>query len=145
MIIPAFFEKELHTIDQTYRVEETDDHDGFFVIKDVDLSLKADGGKTLSIRDPKMLRVRGPLIVLWVPALDSRALDKLREMKLRALELGIYDNPVNELAYYKSLQKKAREARRDLAVDMISEGLMEAHKLERSRSWSYGGEKPKEK
>ena len=141
MIIPKWFKKELSIIDKTYRCEDTPDHDGYFIVKDLDLTLRADGGKSLSVPDPKLLRVRGPLVVLWIPSLDEQCLEKLRAMKAKGLELGIFDNPVNELAYYQKLKRDAKAKKAELAVDMISEGLMEAHRLERKKSWSYGGEK----
>lgn len=143
MTIPEFFARELKTIDPTYRVQECEDGDGYHIIKDVDLTFKLDGGKTLT--SPRTARARGPLVVLFAQHLDARTLDQLREMKYRALELGIYDNPVNELAFWKAQQKKAKEKRRDIAVDIVTEGIMEMHKLATSKSWSYGGEPPKEK
>jgi hypothetical protein len=139
--VPKWFLKELAIIDQTYRVEDTEDHDGYFIVKDVNLTLAADGGKSLFIGDPKTLHVHGPRVVLWIPEIAGQALEALRQMKLQALELKIYDNPVNELAYYASLQSKAKAKKAELAVDMISEGLMEADRLSRKKSFSYGGEK----
>ena len=100
MIVPKWFKAELAIIDPTYRCQETDDHNGYYIVKDIDLTLKADGGKTLFIPDPKMLRVKGPCIVLWVPSLEEQALESLRQMKAKALELKIYDDPMNELAFY---------------------------------------------
>jgi hypothetical protein len=145
MFVPKWFAKELKILDPTYRVGETDDHVGYYIIKDLDLSLKADGGKSLFIPDPKMLRVRGPCVVLWIPELSGAALERLREMKMKALELRIYDNPMNELAFYKAQQAKAKSKKMELAVDMISEGLMEMDRFERRKSFSYGAEDQKEK
>jgi len=141
MIVPKSFANDLKLVDPTYRVQDPEDHVGYFIVKDIDLTLKADGGKTLFIRDEKELRVRGPCIVLWVPELGSGAIERLREMKMQALELKIYDDPLNELAYYRALNLKAKKKKMELAVDMISEGLMEKHRLERKKSWSYGGSK----
>ena len=62
-------------------------------------------------------------------------------MKQKALELGVYDNPANELAYYQKQRSEAKKQKEALAVDMITEGLMEAHRLEHKKSWSYGGQK----
>jgi hypothetical protein len=139
--VPKGFLKALAIIDCTYRAEECPDHDGYFIIKDIDMSLKADGGKSLSIPggDIKVLRVRGPMPVLWIPDFGEQWLEVLRAMKLKGIELGIFDNPVNELAYYQKLKKDAKAKKAELAVDMISEGLMEAHRLERKKSFSYGG------
>ena len=138
---PKGFLKSLKVIDQTYRVEDTEDHDGYFIIKDIDLTLKADGGRSLIIpgKDIKFLRVRGPMPVLWIPDFGEKWLEVLRAMKLKGLELGIFDNPVNELAYYQKLKRDAKKKKAELAVDMISEGLMEGHRLARKKSFSYGG------
>jgi hypothetical protein len=139
--VPKWFVKALAIIDPTYRVEDTEDHDGYFIIKDIDLTLKADGGKSLSIpgEDIKLLRVRGPMPVLWISDFGEQWLDVLRAMKAKGLELGIFDNPANELAYYQKLKRDAKKKKAELAVEMISEGLMEAHRLERKKSFSYGG------
>jgi len=141
--VPKGFLRSLKVIDQTYRVSPTEDGDGWFIIKDIDMTLKADGGKSLIIpgKDIKVLRVRGPMPLLWIPGFGEQWLEKLRQMKAKGLELGIFDNPVNELAYYQKLKRDAKAKKAELAVDMISEGLMEAHRLERKKSWSYGGEK----
>lgn len=141
MKVPKWFSKSLYIIDKTYRVEEAEDHNGFFIIKDIDLTLEADDGRSLSIPGGNIntLRARGSLPVLYVPELSEHALEQLREMKKKALELGIYDNPVNELAYYQKLKRDAKRKKDELAVDMISEGLMDAHTIEKKKSWSYGG------
>jgi hypothetical protein len=146
-LVPSWFSKALVVIDPTYRVEKPEDGIGFFIIKDIDLTLKADDGRSLSIpgKDIDSVRARGSLPVLWVETLSEDTLEKLRAMKFRGLELGIFDNPVNELAYYQKLRRDAKKKKEELAVDMISEGLMEAHRLNRKKSWSYGGnEQPKE-
>ena len=139
--VPKWFLKALAIVDQTYRVEDTEDHNGYFIVKDIDLTLKADGGKSLSIPggDIKVLRVRGPMPVLWISNFEEQWLDVLRAMKAKGLELGIFDNPVNELAYYQKLKRDAKKKKAELATEMISEGLMEAHRLERKKSFSYGG------
>jgi hypothetical protein len=139
--VPSGFAKGLKIIDPTYRVEATEDHNGYFIIKDIDLSLKSDDGRSLPIigKDVKTLRVRGPMPVLWIPDFGEQWLDVLRAMKMKGIELGVFDNPVNELAYYQKLKREARQKKRELAVDMISEGLMEAHRLSRKKSFSYGG------
>lgn len=144
MFVPKWFAKELKVLDPTYRVDEPEDKVGYFIIKDLDLTLKADGGKTMFIPDPKVLRARGPCVVLWVPELGGQAIEALKQMKLKALELNIFDNPMNELAFYRSQQVKAKQKRMEVAVDMISEGLMEGHRLERKKSFSYGGQNLKE-
>jgi hypothetical protein len=145
MIVPTGFAKGLKIIDSTYEVQDTDDHDGYYIVKNVDLTLKADGGRSLSIPggDIKVLRVRGPLVILYVPDLNDSVLEKLREMKAQALEMGIYDNPLNELAWLQKKKREAREKRRDLATEVISEGLMDVYQTERKKSFSYGGTKPK--
>ena len=139
--VPKWFLKALAIIDPTYKIQDTDDHDGYFVIKDIDLTLKADGGRSLIVpgNDIKFLRVRGPMPVLWISGFDEQWLDVLRAMKQKGLELGIFDNPVNELAYYQKLKRDAKAKKAELAVDMISEGLMEADRLSRKKSFSYGG------
>jgi hypothetical protein len=141
--VPKWFLKALAIIDPTYTIQDTEDHDGYFVIKDIDLTLKADGGRSLIVpgNDIKFLRVRGPMPVLWISGFDEQWLDVLRAMKQKGLELGIFDNPVNELAYYQKLKRDAKAKKAALAVDMISEGLMEADRLSRKKSFSYGGEK----
>lgn len=139
--VPKWFLKALAIIDPTYKIQDTDDHDGYFVIKDIDLTLKADGGRSLIVpgNDIKFLRVRGPMPVLWISDFGEQWLDVLRAMKQKGLELGIFDNPVNELAYYQKLKRDAKAKKAELAVDMISEGLMEADRLSRKKSFSYGG------
>ena len=151
--VPKWFLKALAIIDPTYKIQDTEDHDGYFVIKDIDeefspevakridLTLKADGGRSLIVpgNDIKFLRVRGPMPVLWISGFDEQWLDVLRAMKQKGLELGIFDNPVNELAYYQKLKRDAKAKKAALAVDMISEGLMEADRLSRKKSFSYGG------
>lgn len=139
------FLKDLRTIDQTYRVEDDENKKGYYIVKDVDMTLKADGGKSLFIPDPKMLHVRGPCVVLWVPELGGQALDRLREMKMKALEVKIYEDPMNELAFWRAQGVKAKKKKMDLAVDMISEGLMEGYRLARKKSFSYGGSEDKSK
>jgi len=138
---PKWFVKALKVIDPTYRIEDTEDHDGYFIIKDIDLTLRADGGKTLSVpgKDIKFLRARGPMPILWISDFAEQWLEVLRAMKLKGIELGVFENPVNELAYYQKLKKDAKKKKAELAVDMISEGLMEAHRLSRKKSFSYGG------
>lgn len=37
------FLKDLRTIDQTYRVEDDENKKGYYIVKDVDMTLKADG------------------------------------------------------------------------------------------------------
>ena len=66
--VPKYFLDALAIIDKTYRVEGTEDHNGYFIIKDLDMTLKADGGKSLIIpgKDIKLLRVRGPIPLLWI-------------------------------------------------------------------------------
>lgn len=135
--VPSYFERGLAVIDKTYRVLPTDDHDGYYIVKDVSLSMKIDGGKTLS--QPKAAHVHGPLVVLFFPEFGEQVLEKLREMKKQALEMGIYDNPMKELAFYQAQKIKAKKKKAELAVDMVSEGLMEADRLSRKKSFSYGG------
>jgi len=139
--VPKGFAKALARIDKTYRVSPTDDGDGYFIIKDIDLSIKENDGKTLPIigRDLKTLRVRGPMPILWISGFDEQWLEVLRAMKLKGLELGIFDNPLAELAYYQKLKREAKAKKEELAVDMVSEGLMEADRLSRKKSFSYGG------
>jgi len=139
--VPKGFTKALKVIDPTYRVEDTEDHDGYFIIKDIDLTLKSDGGRSLPIigKDVKTLRVRGPMPLLWISDFGEKWLEVLRQMKFKGIELGIFDNPANELAYYQKLKRDAKKKKIEVAVDMISEGLMEKHRLERKKSWSYGG------
>jgi len=143
MFVPQRFKKDLEILDPTYRIQDTEDHEGYYIVKDVDLTLRSDGGKSLSIPggDPKWLRVRGPLVVLFIPTHEfgEQILEKLREMKREALAMGIYDNPTNELAWLQKKKKEARQKKAELATEMISEGLMEAHRLERKKSFSYGG------
>jgi len=146
MVVPEWFLKELKIIDQTWKVQEPEDHIGLFIIKDIDLTIKADDGKSLSLpgKDLKRLRVRGPLVVLWIPEANNQALDQLRKMKLEAAQMRIFDNPLKELFFWQKKKREAKKKREELAVDMISEGLMEQYKLERKKSWSYGGEKTQE-
>lgn len=139
MVVDKGFLKELKLIDPTYRVDEPEDHNGYFIVKDIDLTIKANMENTLSVPNPAELRVHGPKVILWVPGLGGQILDKLREMKLKALELKIFENPLNELAYYQGLKKEAEKKKRELAVDMIAEGLVEADKMDRKKSFSYGG------
>jgi hypothetical protein len=144
MFVPEDFQRSLKIIDPTYRVEDTEDKNGYYIIKDVDLSLRADGGKTLSVPDPKILRARGPLVILWTPHLNDECLERLRKMKLDALEMGIYDNPLKELAFWQRKRREAKEKNLELAVDMITEGVIERHRMETRKSWSYGGNKKKQ-
>lgn len=139
--VPKYFLDALAIIDKTYRVEGTEDHNGYFIIKDLDMTLKADGGKSLIIpgKDIKLLRVRGPIPLLWIPDFGEHWLEVLRAMKLKGIELGIFENPTNELAYYQKLKRDAKKKKAELAVDMISEGIMEADRLSRKKSFSYGG------
>lgn len=143
--VPEWFKKELAVVDPTYRVEDTEDHDGYFIIKDLDLTLKADDGKSLIIHKDnyKLLRARGPVPIIWFPTFSTRVIEQLRQMKAKALEMGVFENPMNELAYYQKLKKEVKTKKLELAVDMVSEGLMEQHRLERKKSWSYGGAKKK--
>lgn len=145
MFIPEFFKRELKLIDKTYKVDEPEDHAGYFIRKDIDLTLKADDGRSLSIPggNIKNLRVRGNPIVLWVPALDAAVLETLRKMKAEALAMGIYDNPLKELAFWQSKKVAARKKRAADAVDMISEGIMDVDKMSRRTSVSYGGSESK--
>lgn len=143
MYIPKWFKKELALVDKTYKVDEPEDHIGYFIRKDIDLTLRADDGRSLSIPggNIKTLRVRGNPVVLWVPALDQSVLEKLRAMKAEGLAMGIYDNPLKELAFWQGKKKAARERQKLLAVDMITEGIMDADRMSRRKSFSYGGEK----
>jgi hypothetical protein len=99
-----------------------------------------DGGSSLYMPgSKKTARIHGPLVILWFPEIGSVCLDKLREMKRQALEMKIYENPLAELAFYQAKKKIAKQKRTEAAVDIITEGLMVMDKLNRSRSWSYGG------
>lgn len=147
MIVPKGFSKELRLIDQTYKVQDPDDHKGYFIVKDIDLTLKADDGRSLSIPggNIKNLRFRGPLVILWVPELGGQTLEELRKMKADGLAMGIYENPLKELAFYQAKKREARKKRAELVVDIITEGIMEADRMTKKKSWSYGGEKPVDK
>jgi hypothetical protein len=147
MIVPTWFKKELRLIDRTYKCEDPDDHKGYFIVKDIDLTIRADDGRSLSIPggNLKNLRIRGPLIILWVPELSSQALEELRKMKADGLAMGIYENPLKELAFYQTKKREARKKRAAAVVDIITEGIMEADRMSKKKSWSYGGEKQLDK
>ncbi len=140
MSIPKYFTDELATLDKTYRVESVPDGKGFYIVKDMDLTMAYDGGSSLYMPgSKKAARIHGPLVILWVPELGGVCLDKLREMKRRALTMKIYENPMAELAFYQAQKREASRRRLESAVDIITEGLMVMDKLMKSKSWSYGG------
>lgn len=140
MTIPEYFLKELAFIDRTYRVEPVQDGPGYYIVKDIDLTLRFDGGESLILPDAKKeARVHGPLVVLWIPEIGGMALDKIREMKRQAIEMKIMEDPLAELAFYQAQRKETKEKKLDKAADMITEGIMEMKRLSQKQSWSYGG------
>ena len=144
MYFPKAFAKELKFIDPTYKVEDDDEKKGYFIVKDLDLAMAVDGGASLPAIEAKIARIVGSLPILWTPELGGRCLETLRAMKKEALEMGIYDDPLKELAFWQKKKHEAKQKKIELAVDMITEGIMEAHRMGRRKSYSYGGSKPKE-
>ncbi|MCK7475656.1 MAG: hypothetical protein MZV49_24240 [Rhodopseudomonas palustris] len=55
--------------------------------------------------------------------------------------MKIVENPANELRYYSELNRKAKEKKRELALDMMAEGFMKMHKMATSQTFVMPGDK----
>lgn len=131
MILPTWFEKAVKDVDPTYRVEIEDNL--VCIIKDVDVTLPAGGGRTAHVRGPRTIDV--------FEYANDAAIESLRRKKYMGRRMNIVENPMNELRYLKSLDDEAKKKRVELGTDMIAEGLMGMHKFEHSKTFVMPGER----
>ena len=126
--------KALKIIDPTWRVE-CDESDGtYMVIKDVSVQVPLDNGRVGVFHGPRIVSV-----INHEPG--DRDLEDLRARKAWGLKMNIVENPANELKYYADLNKMAKEKKRELALDMMTEGFMKAHKIATTATFVMPGEK----
>lgn len=133
MYVPKQWLKSLQVIDPSWRIE-CDESDGtYMVVKDVRVQIPLEDGKVAVVHGPRIVAVfRGDLC--------EANLDELRARKRLGEQMKIVEDPMNEIRYYHRLNQEAKEKRSQLALDMVTEGFMKAHKMATSQTFFMPGD-----
>jgi hypothetical protein len=128
---PKWFLSELACIDPTYYVRAKEESQIYEIVKDADVVIESPFRGAF--------RITGPKVVDVFRYLNADALTKLRKRKWWGRQLKIIENPRAEFNFLLAQEKAAKAKEMDLAHDMMTEGLLEGYRIDRKKSWSYGG------
>ena len=128
--IPAWFRRELRTVDHRYRVEADEKAQVYRVVMDSDVVIH------LPQYGMKGKRIIGPKTVDVFRHLNADAIMHLKYRKWLGRQMKIVENPRAEFNFLLAQEKAAKEKEMRLAYDMMSEGLMEGYRIDRKHSVS---------
>ena len=113
---PRWFLRELEIIDSTYYVVFNKRCRYYEIKKQMNV-----------VKDRRLVVVRPTLAVF--PRLNDRALNNLRERKYIGRKYA--RDPKLYLKYINKLNEEAKKKKEDLAIEMMAEGYMKIHNLDR--------------
>jgi len=113
-----WFERELAIIDSTYFVVFNKRYQYYEIKKQMNV-----------VRNGGLVVVRPTLAVFR--RLNDRALDNLRERKFMGIKYG--GEPEKYLNYLNGLNVESKKKKRELAMEMMAEGYVRIHNLERRK------------
>lgn len=113
-----WFIRELEIIDNTYFVVFNKRYEYYEIKKQMNV-----------VRNGDLVVVRPTLAVFR--KLNDRALDNLRERKHMGLKYG--GDSMKYLKYLNRLNKEAKKKKRGLALEMMAEGYVRIHNLDRRK------------
>ncbi len=135
--IPTWFERDLALIDPEYFVVYNDHYDYFEIKRKMSFSRKVEipGSATADgrvLRKDQLLKVamRNPTVAVF-KILNDAALLNLRERKYIGRKFHRAFNETAFLDWIVRQNRDAKEKKEQLAAEMIAEGFMEMHRLER--------------
>lgn len=115
---PRWFEKELSFIDSTYFIAYNKKYQYYEIKKRMNI-----------IKDGRFVVTQPTLAVF--KRLNDNALNNLRERKYMGRKYS--GDPKKYLGYINSLNKEAKQKKRDLALEMMAEGYLKIHNLGRKK------------
>jgi len=125
---PAWFLRELKTIDYRYRVEANEETQSYRIVMDADVVVES------PVRGA--FRITGSKVVDVFQHLNADALMHLRYRKWLGRQMKIIENPRAEWSYLLAQEKAAKAKEMNIAHDMMAEGMMEGYRIERKHSVS---------
>lgn len=134
MYVPEWFVKSLKVIDPTWRVEQDNSDGTYMIMKDVSVAVPLDGGRTGIVHGPRTVAV-------FQGELCEAHLNELRSRKKIGERMNIVENPANELLFYQRMNREAKEKRKEMALEMMTEGFMKMHKMATSQTFIMPGDK----
>jgi len=115
---PKWFERELQIIDDTYFVVFNKIYKYYEIKKQMNV-----------VRDGELVVAKPTLAVFR--RLNERALDNLRQRKFMGRKYS--GDPKKYLNYLNSLNVESKKKKRHLAMEMMAEGYVRIHNLERRK------------
>jgi len=115
---PKWFERELQIIDDSYFVVFNKRYSYYEIKKEMNV-----------IKDGHLVVVRPTLAVFR--KLNDKALNNLRERKFMGRKYA--GDPKKYLNYLNSLNEEAKKKKQKLAVEIMAEGYMRIHNLDRRK------------
>lgn len=125
---PAWFLRELKTVDPTYYVRTKEDTQVYEIVKDADILVES------PMRGA--FRITGPKVVDVFRYLNDEALTHLRHRKYLGRRMNILESPQKEFSFLMAQEKAAKQKEMNIAYDMMTEGFQEGYKIERKHSVS---------
>jgi hypothetical protein len=125
---PAWFVRELKTVDHRYRVEVRESSQVYAIVMDADVVVES------PIRGA--FRITGPKTVDVFQHLNDDALTALRRRKYIGRQMKILERPNAEWEYLIAQERAAKAKEMNLAHEMMAEGMMEGYKIDRKHSVS---------
>jgi hypothetical protein len=128
MRIPQWFKKELKYIDASYYVRTIENGQLYEIVMNVDRELK--------FRDGTVYHITGPKVVDVFRYLNDAALNTLRYRKWLGRQMNIIENPQKELDYLAKQEAAAKAKEKEIANEMVAEGMYEGYRLSQQHSVS---------
>ena len=128
--IPAWFVRELRTVDHRYRVEADEQAQLYKIVMDSDVVIH------LPQYGMKGKRIIGPKTVDVFRHLNADAIMHLRYRKHLGRQMKIIERPNAEWEFLMAQEKAAKEKEMRLAHEMMAEGFMEGYRLDRKHTVS---------
>ena len=132
---PAGFLKQLDCIDPTYFVYFNEEY-GYWEIKkkmDFDRKIDEDAARNRQIR----ARAKDPTVGVFFRLNDDALLD-LRKRKYLGLKHHRANREDDYLNWIISQNREAKAKKRQMALEMMAEGMMKMHRMETSHTVVYG-------
>jgi len=115
---PKWFERELQIIDDTYFVVFNREYEYYEIKKQMNV-----------VKNGELVVVKPTLAVFR--RLNETALDNLRERKFMGRKYA--GDPKKYLKYINGLNEEAKKKKQELAVEIMAEGYMRIHNLDRRK------------